>query len=64
MSKSANMADDYAEATDGCRYLIPPTSRAVRQAQWVKPDPETNPWAILDWKEWATLGDEPWFWSD
>jgi hypothetical protein len=30
----------------------------------VKPDPETNPWALLDWKEWATLGDEPWFWSE
>lgn len=22
----------------------------------VKPDPETDPLALLDWKEWATLG--------
>jgi hypothetical protein len=30
----------------------------------VKPDPETNPLALLDWKELATLGDAPWFWSE
>jgi hypothetical protein len=30
----------------------------------VKPDPETNPLVLLDWKEWATLGDAPWFWSE
>jgi hypothetical protein len=30
----------------------------------VKPDPETNPLALLDWKELATLGDAPWFSSE
>jgi hypothetical protein len=30
----------------------------------VKPDPETNPRALLDWKEWALLGHAPWFWSE
>jgi hypothetical protein len=35
-----------------------PPSLYGRQGR-VKPDPETNPLALLDWKDWATLGDEP-----
>ncbi len=46
-----DLADADAEATDGCRYLIPPPSQIVRQSQRVKPDPETNPLADLDWEK-------------
>ena len=48
MSRNEDVAHTYAEATDGCRYLIPPASHIVRQARRVKPDPETNPLADLD----------------
>jgi hypothetical protein len=40
-----------------------PASLYGRQGR-VKPDPEPNALALLDWKDWATLGDEPWFWSE
>ena len=57
-SNDQDAADRYAEVTDGCRYLIPPGSHIVRQARRVKPDPEDSWLAQLDYKEFATLGDE------
>ena len=54
-----DVADAYAEATDGCRYLIPPASHVVRQARRVKPDPETNPLADLDWEKEPTPVQRP-----
>jgi hypothetical protein len=53
-----DVADAYAEATDGCRYLIPPASQIVRQAQRVKADEETHPLAKLDYEEGATMGEQ------
>jgi hypothetical protein len=46
--------DAYAEATDGCCYLIPPASHIVRQAQRVKADEETHPLAELDYEKEST----------
>ena len=47
-------ADAYREMTHGCRYLIPPTSHIVRQAQRVKPDEETHLLAELDYEKEPT----------
>jgi len=58
MMSKEEFADAYAEATDGCRYLFPPASHIVRQAQRVKPDPEDHPLAEFDYEELATLGHE------
>jgi hypothetical protein len=49
-----DVADAYAEVTDGCRLLIAPASHIVRQTQRVKPDPETNPLAELDYEKEPT----------
>jgi hypothetical protein len=46
-----NSEDAYVEATDGCRYVIPPTSQIVRQSQRVKADEETPPLAELDYEK-------------
>jgi hypothetical protein len=53
-----NSADAYEEATDGCRHLVRATRDNPRQWQRVKPDPEINPLAEVDWEEGATW-DEP-----
>jgi hypothetical protein len=44
-------AADYADATDGCRHSLVGTRDNARQWQRVKPDPETNPLAELDWEK-------------
>ena len=54
MITNRNSEDAYVEATDGCRYLIPPTSHIVRQAQRVKPDEETHLLAELDYEKEPT----------
>lgn len=46
--KDQDAADRYAELTDGCRYLFPPTNHNVNRRQRVKPDPETHPLAEVD----------------
>ena len=60
MITNRNSEDAYVEATDGCRYLIPPTSHIVRQAQRVKADPETHLLAELDYEKepirWWAVG--------
>jgi len=52
--RNEDISDAYVEATDGCRYLIPPASHIVRQAQRVKPDEETHPLAELDYEKEPT----------
>jgi len=51
-------ADDrqnaYAEATDRCRRWIRDTRENARTWQRVKPDPETNPLADLDYAKVPT----------
>jgi hypothetical protein len=58
--RNEDIADAYAEATDDCRYLIPPASHIVRQAQRVKADEETHPLAQLDFEKeptrWRAVG--------
>ena len=44
----------YAEATDGCRPSLVGTRDTARQWQRVKPDPETNPLAEIDWEKEPT----------
>lgn len=48
--KDQDAADRYAEVTDGCRYLFPPVNHNVNRRQRVKPDPETNPLAEVDYE--------------
>ena len=47
-------ANAYADVTDGCRHSVLATRDTARTIQRVKPDPEVNPLAQLDYKEWAT----------
>jgi hypothetical protein len=49
-----DVADAYAEVTDGCRLLIAPASHIVRQTQRVKADEETHPLAELDYEKEPT----------
>ena len=44
----------YAEATDRCRRWIRDTRENPRTWQRVKPDPETNPLADLDYAKVPT----------
>src|ERR1700735_2228676 len=50
MPTMEDSAHDYEEATDGCR-LVRATSDNARQGQQVKPDPDVNPLAELDYEE-------------
>jgi hypothetical protein len=47
-------ANAYEEATDGCRRSVLVTRDNAPQWQRVKPDPEVNPLAELDYEEGAT----------
>jgi hypothetical protein len=47
----------YRDATDSTRSLVG-VRHEVPKRNRVKPDPETNPLAELDYKEFATLGEE------
>lgn len=51
-------ASAYELATDGCRPSLVGKRDNARQWQRVKPDPETNPLADLDWEKEATW-DQP-----
>ena len=46
----------YEEATDGCRRSVLGTRDNAPQWQRVKPDPETNPLAELDYEQEPTRG--------
>jgi hypothetical protein len=46
----------YREMTDSTRHLVRWTRDNARQDQRVKPDPETNPLAELDFEKEPTRG--------
>jgi hypothetical protein len=48
-------ADAYREMTDSTRHLVRWTRDNARQEQRVKPDPETNPLAELDFEKEPVL---------
>lgn len=58
MLTEEDRADAYRQMTDSTRHLL----RVARDNDWqnhrVKPDPETNPLAELDWGKEATW-DQP-----
>ena len=53
-------ADAYRAMTDSTRHLVRWTRDNARQEQRVKPDPETNPLAELDYEKeptrWRAVG--------
>lgn len=50
-------ANLYREMTDSTRSLVGVRHEVPNQNR-VKPDPEDNPLALLDYKEFAALGDD------
>jgi hypothetical protein len=48
----------YELATNGCRPSVLGTRDNAPQRQRVKPDPETNPLADLDWEKEATWDEQ------
>jgi len=57
VTKKEDIGDLYRDATDSTRSLVRVRHEAQKQDR-VKPDPEDNPLAELDYKEFATLGEE------
>jgi hypothetical protein len=55
--KKENFVDLYRDATDSTRSLVGVRHEAQKRGR-VKPGPEDNPLAELDYKEFATLGEE------
>jgi hypothetical protein len=54
MSTLEDRASAYEEATDGCRHLVLGTRDNARTIHRVKPDPEVNPLAELDYEKEPT----------
>lgn len=54
MLTEEQLANAYAEATDGDRRLVQATRDTARHWRRIKPDPETNPLAELDSKKEPT----------
>jgi hypothetical protein len=57
MLKKEDVASAYSDAADSTRSLVWVRHEAQKRDR-VKPDPEDNPLAELDYKEFATLGEE------
>ena len=55
MITEEQVAAAYAEATDSTRHLVRWTRDNARREQRVKPDPETNPLAELDFEKEPVL---------
>jgi hypothetical protein len=56
MITEEQFAAAYADATDSTRHLVRWTRDNARREQRVKPDPETNPLAELDYEQEPTRG--------
>ncbi len=48
---SKSYCDEHAEATDSTRRLVRATRENARRVNRVKPDPEVNPLAELDYEK-------------
>jgi hypothetical protein len=58
MMMEEERADAYREMT-GTRHSVRWTRDSVRQRRRVKPDPETNPLADIDWEKEPTHVESP-----